>query len=370
MRILYFGDAVQFHLRRWVHFFVSRGHDCHVLTFNSDILPNYDPAQVHLIRKQFHGNSLLLRGMNVPALVAEMRSTVARINPDLIHAFSSTAYAWCAAVSGIHPLVVSPTGSDLLIQARDSFFVRVMTRFALSRADVVHTDSDNVTEALGDLGVPAFRIAKIRYGTDMDKFRPGPADEAFNMKHEFSKSHIVISTRRLDPVHDVTTFIQAIPLVLERFNDVEFVIIGWGDQYDALVEQACSLGISQAVRFLGRVEEHEMIEALHAAEVYVSCSISESGIAASTAEAMACGLPVVTTEVGDMRQWIREGENGFFFPQNDYRTLADRIVQLLRNPDLREDFGKKNRALVTKDCNYETEMNKFDQLYHRLVEKV
>ncbi len=102
-------------------------------------------------------------------------------------------------------------------------------------------------------------------------------------------------------------------------------------------------------------------------DVYVSTSLSDAGLAASTAEAMACGLPVVITDFGDNRKWIEDGESGFIVPLKDPKALAEKIIYLLKNKDIRREFGMRNRKIIEEKNNYYREMEKMENSYIELT---
>jgi glycosyltransferase involved in cell wall biosynthesis len=98
----------------------------------------------------------------------------------------------------------------------------------------------------------------------------------------------------------------------------------------------------------------------------VSTSLSDAGIAASTAEAMACGLPVVITDFGDNGRWVKNGEGGFLFRPGDHEALAQAIVWLLTHEGARSAFGRVNRTTIEQHNDYEKEMAKMERLYEEL----
>jgi len=83
---------------------------------------------------------------------------------------------------------------------------------------------------------------------------------------------------------------------------------------------------------------------------------------------MACGLPVVVTDLEGNRECVKEGVNGFVFPKRDFKVLAEKIVYLLREKDIRRKFGVVNRSIAEKEADYETEMSKMEKLYKELIE--
>ena len=88
---------------------------------------------------------------------------------------------------------------------------------------------------------------------------------------------------------------------------------------------------------MGWIAHDELPKYLTSADIYVSTSLSD-GASVSLVEAMACGLPVVTTDAGDAGKWIEDGRNGFIVPTKSPELLAEKIAYLLENKDLREIF--------------------------------
>lgn len=367
MIILFLGDAQAEHLRRWSRMFADKGHAVHVLTWNATVLDGYTPVQVHVVEKTFSGGSLLCRLGNFVALLRKVKRIIRSISPDLIHAHSAEAYSWMAMFSGFRPYVASPWGDDVLIAAKKSSLVKLLTGLALKKANLVHCDGKNTMDAVKELGVNPGNIFLCAFGVDVKKFAPGAADPGFLMRHGLVGKKVVVSTRTLNPVHNVETVILSVRKVLEKIPDTVFLIVGPGRESDSLRGLSDKLGISSNVIFTGRVEESEMTNCLLAAQVYVSTSLSESGLAASTAEAMACGLPIINTNTGDISDWIVNG--GYVIPIRSPEILSEKIVKLLLNDELRTRFGKENRAIIEERNNVYVEMDKMAAQYELLVHK-
>ena len=365
LNICFFGDAAAHHLRRWSRFFCTgeRNHQVHVVTFNANILEGYDPVRVHLVRKRFSGSGIIPRTASLLPMLLDIRRLLGEIQPDVIHAHSAAGYAWMAAFSGFHPFVITPWGDDVLIHAQQSPLDRFLTVYALNKADAITCDGENTRQAMVDFRIPAGKISFITFGVDVKIFAPAPVKAVPRSELSLPDGHIVLSTRTLNPIHNVETLIRAITTVRERIPNTFFVIIGDGPEKERLVILARELGILDHTRFAGQVSEQQMISYLQAADIYVSTSVSESGLAASTAEAMACELPVINTDTGDIRLWIRDGEDGIVVPVRSSETLADRIIDLLSDPAKRETFGKAGRLVIEERNNYYKEMEKMECMY-------
>ena len=86
-------------------------------------------------------------------------------------------------------------------------------------------------------------------------------------------------------------------------------------------------------------------------------------------EAMACGTPVMATTAGAIPDIIKDGENGFLVPVGDHEKLADGIVYLLMNKEMRDKFGKAGRKLIMERAEYQREMGNMERIYQKLLKK-
>jgi glycosyltransferase involved in cell wall biosynthesis len=177
----------------------------------------------------------------------------------------------------------------------------------------------------------------------------------------------VISLRNLEPIYDVETLIRAIPLVLKEVPDVKFIIVGKGSEEEKLKNLAKELRISESVRFVGFIPNDELPKYLRTVDVYVSTSLSDAGISASTAEAMACGLPVIITKTGENEKWIEDGENGFLIPVKNSEILAEKIIFLLENKNVAQKIGIAARKTIEERNSYFREMSKMEKIYEEII---
>jgi len=368
LRLFILSDTAAPHTRRWARWFARRGHEVHVVSFNPKGLPGYDPATVHTIWEPRFGNTLIERCLKTPIILARLRSLFKRYSPDIVHAHSAGGYAWTTMASGFRPYVVTPWGTDLLVDVKRSCINRWLTGLALRRAALVTTDGFHFVEILRRFGVPEKGILVHTFGTDIHHFCQGP-DEGERQVLGVGEGPLVISTRTLNPVHDVETFVRALPAIHTAFPSARFVIVGDGTDRTRLEALAANLGVRSVTRFTGMVEEDRMSRLLRASDVYVSTSKTDAGLAASTAEAMAIGLSVVQTDNSDNAYWTPHGEGGLLVPNGDPVALADAVIRLLGDVEERRRMGERNRQMVIKEYNMDTEMSRIESEYIRLSGK-
>ncbi len=240
-----------------------------------------------------------------------------------IHLWPHGLIAWAAGKLTGRPCAISIVAGQREVQLQG----RTMQRIALAclrRCDAVIVTGARTRDHLQELGVPAHRLHVIPNLTDIDLFRPAP---------DVAREYEVIFTGRLYPVKNLPTLLRAVALLKEHLPHVRVAIGGDGPDRMALEAQARELGIGANLRFLGFLEDVQ--GALVRSRLFALTSRSE-GFPISVLEAMSCGLPCVASDVGDMRDVLRDGENGFLVDDCDdaeafaaafRRILTDRALE-------------------------------------------
>lgn len=242
-------------------------------------------------------------------------------------------------------------------------------RLLLRRVDTVvaaaRGHADYITAAEG---VAKNKIEVIYNGVDPGKFRPdltpAQAKERLGIPAETPVVGIVAALRP-DKAHEV--FLHAAARVCERLPEVQFLIVGDGPRRDALERCACELRIEGALHFMGF--RRDMPEVLRAMNVFcLSSRPWQETFSVAALEAMASGLPVVSTRVGFMHEMVFEGETGLLVPVDDPQALADAITGLFLSPARRISMGGNARALVVKSFSLQHMVACFEDLFTRAAQ--
>jgi glycosyltransferase involved in cell wall biosynthesis len=231
------------------------------------------------------------------------------------------------------------------------WFVRMnfrLQRLASRFADLIIANSEAGREYHLARGIPGRKCIVIHGGVDIDQFKPDRESgkrirEAWGVAED---TLLIGLVARLDPMKDHPTFLKAAALLSRNRADVRFVCVGNGpeDYVAKLHRLAEESGISNRVIWAG--ERDDMPAVYNALDIACSSSVSE-GLPNAIAEAMACGVPCVVTDVGDSALLV--GDSGIVVPPNDPQALADGLTECLNllpskqrpNPRLRiqEKFG-------------------------------
>ncbi len=195
-------------------------------------------------------------------------------------------------------------------------------------------------------GAPKDRIGIIPCGVNMAAFRPRDR-QAARRKVGLGDEKTVLFAGRIEPLKGIDQLLRAIALLKDK--SVRLVVIGGNEenqeQIDGLKALAGSLGIAERVTFPGTVKHEIMPYYYSAADVSVVPSYYESFCLVAL-ESLACGTPVVATDVGDLRKIIRSGETGFVLPDNSPAGLAANITEVLSWPA--DEASKLARARLIR----------------------
>ncbi len=365
MKILYIGSVESIHLRRWVSFFAEKGHEVHAL--DTGAVEEKDKpknVKIHQIPERPFRLKPLRRFLRYVELVKGIRRLIDELEPDLIHVHYIDHFALAAVASGFRPLVTTAWGSDVLIHPKRSLPRWFLARKVIRYSDLITCDAEHMRQALVRFGAKYENVKLVYFGTDLTQFNPGKKEsKAFEKIGLANKYPVIISLRALKPIYNVETFVRAIPLVLKRHPDTGFVIVGGGSEEQMLKDLCNELGVTASVRFTGRVSDQDLQLYTASADIYVSTSLSDAGLAASTAEAMACQVPVVITDFGDNRIWVKEGESGLLFPLRDHQGLAEKLNYLIDKPEEAARLALGGMKVIEETNNWHKEMEKMNRIY-------
>ena len=215
--------------------------------------------------------------------------------------------------------------------------------------------------------IPEQKISLIYNGVDEQRFACGT--HIVNTKETFgfhASDFVVGCVARLDPVKNLATLLNSFSLAGERFPAMKLMIVGDGPEADQLKTLAAGLGVGGKVHFTGMRED--IAHCLQAIDVYVLPSFYE-GFSMTILEAMAAGLPILAGNVGGNPELVDSGVNGYLFDVNDeqVQSLADLLVRLAFDSELRTSLGKKSRSIVESRYALDGMVKQYEHLFSSLI---
>jgi glycosyltransferase involved in cell wall biosynthesis len=257
-------------------------------------------------------------------------------------------------------------GSDIMFQAGRNAISRCIARFTIRRADVIAGDCLAVRDKIIKLaGYPAERIIVFPWGVDLNQFQPAPSRFTLRDRLGWQTNKIVITTRSLEPIYGVETFMEAARKVIEKVPDARFLMLGGGSLESQVKAFIAQYKLELAIHLEGRVPHDRLLDYLNEADLYVSSSHSD-GTSVSLLEAMACQLPVVVTDLPSNREWVTPGVNGWLVPPGDTQALSSAIVEALEKKDKAKAMVEKNIALTRQKADWDKNFSILLEAYERL----
>ncbi|MEO8187501.1 MAG: glycosyltransferase [Burkholderiaceae bacterium] len=213
--------------------------------------------------------------------------------------------------------------------------LRGYLRSALLRADRVFAVSESLRQVAISLGIDPQKVRVVGNGVDLDRFHPVAQQPAREQIGLAPADRVLISVGGLVERKGFHRVIECLPQLRQEFPTLKYLVVGGpspeGDWTEQLKTLSHSLGLDECVRFLGPVAADDLHRVLSAAEVFVLATRNE-GWANVFLEAMACGLPVVTTDVGGNREVVSADALGELVPFGDKDQLLSAIRRALSRP--------------------------------------
>jgi len=262
------------------------------------------------------------------------------------------------------PHVATVHGSDLNILTHHKILTS-FARFIIRNSDIITVNSKYMRRELEYLAPDcSAKIRVIPMGIDPAKFQKSII---IDMKQKHKTSHIVLSVGRLIDWKGTIYLINAMPDVIRKYPDTQLLIAGSGPEHDSLSQRVRELGLENNVTFLGIISNEELSSYYHSADVFVLPSINKDGkteaLGVVLLEAMASGCPVIGSNVGGIPDIIVDGESGFLVPEQNPHVLAERIVQLLSDDDLQEQFRQNGLKRVREKFSWDKISKDFAEVY-------
>lgn len=272
----------------------------------------------------------------------KLSRAIKRLRPDVIHAHDPHAVAMAAMALSMS---TQPGRAPLLAARRVDFRLKgnALSRWKYDQVDRFICASEAIRRILLADGVPPARAVTVHEGIDLAKVeaaRPAALHEELWLPHG---APVVGNVAALVPHKGQRHLVEAAALVVRQAPDARFVIAGEGELRASLEQQIKHHHLEKHVILAGFRPD---VLSLHKAfDVFAMSSVTE-GLGTSLLDAMAAGKPVVATTAGGMPEVVRDGATGILVPPRDHHAMADAILKLLEDPDLRTYMGAAGRTLA------------------------
>jgi len=208
-------------------------------------------------------------------------------------------------------------------------------------------------------------VTAMPNGVDVDKFHPDVDGGEIRRKHNIGNGKIILFVGALDRAH----FFKGVDVLLESFSkikerDVYLMVVGGGDMKNYYIELAKNLGVSDKVVFPGRVSDGDLPKYYAACDMVVLPSVTMGeAFGIVLLEGMACGKPVIASNLPGVRTVVNEAVDGFLVGSRNEADLTEKISYLLENEEISRQFGEKGRKKVEEKYSWESIGKRLESTY-------
>ena len=270
----------------------------------------------------------------------------------------------------INKPIITTIHSDYKLDFKDNSYKKIvytaLNSLALNRFDYYIAISDSIKEVLVDRGFKDEKIYVSYNGIDRDKnykYKRQEFFEKYNIQDRYSL--IVGIVARLDQVKNHETFIMAANRVLNKREDVLFLIAGSGNEEENLKEFVKYLELEEHVKFLGHLQDPYSF--YNIIDINTLTSLSES-FPYVILEGAVMKTPIISTDVGGISRLVKNGHNGYLFHVKDVNYLSSKILELADDRDKLLTLGQNLYDDVKKNYSYESMAARHLEIYNRIIE--
>lgn len=328
------------------------------VTYLPSLLPEFDPAQ----EKKLIDAQLDLFYQDSSAYMGALQFYLSRPEERRLHEFLQGCYlAWQLQKLGINHLHVHfanvPTATAEIAQAfsgisysitahaKDIYLSDTTTLDRrMAKAKFVLTCTDYNRRHLEQISTSRIPIHLAYHGLDINRFSPVS-------KSQCSEIPLILSVGRFCEKKGFPYLLQACHLLKQAGMSFHCAIVGYGHLETAIRQQISELELNGHITLVGKLTQDQLIEYYQQADLFVlPCVVTDEGdrdgIPNVLLEAMAMEIPVVSTHVSGISELVQSHQNGILVPEKDAPSLAQSLVELIRQPELRTTLGKAGRLTV------------------------
>lgn len=366
MRVLYFYRDDGVHDRRFLDALGRLPVEVFALQLedHSKLITAWEPAaNVHRVHFSRTGGGY--PWYQKKQLGGELRRIFQENRVDVVHAGPVDLCAWLAASSGLRPLVSMSWGYDLLVNAEKNLINHRRVLYTLLRTNILLDDCQAITSKAQKYGFPPDRIVTFPWGVDLQVYHPREVKNGGDTLIDRNTISL-LSTRTMEKLYGCEVIIEAFIKAAGQEGKLRLIMLGDGSQKPRFMQRIEAAGLNDRVHFAGNVPEDEMVTYFHASDVYISASHSD-GSSVSLLQAMACGLPVIVSDIPGNREWVSTGRNGWLFTDGNSDELSASILEAACSQEQRSTYSAVARKIVVDRADWQKNSVKLMDAYYMAV---
>lgn len=335
------------------------GDEVLVITTRSDAAPgesDMEGFRVHRVR------IFRIKALKYAFFCLKVVLVLRKFRPDVVHAqalWTGLPAFMAKKVTG-RPYLVNTHGGDIYYPRQ---FKGLLSKIVLRNADTAVAETEDMKKEMQK--VCDRDVLVIGNGVNPEEFRRYTREEARRQFGIGDSDKVILFVGTLGPVKGVKYLIDAMPVIKREHPAARLLIVGDGMDRDDLEAQTNRLNMEKDITFYGRTNNAVRDECLAASDLFVLPSLSE-GFPNVIAEAMAAGLPIVTTRVRGLPEIVADGKNGFLVEPANSSQLAEKVSFILNSDSLRVEMSGNNRAWAEAN-SWDKIVERFKEVYSKML---
>jgi glycosyltransferase involved in cell wall biosynthesis len=260
---------------------------------------------------------------------------------DVIHVMANSGWSWqlfSAPVLWISPWRGTPVVVNYRGGEAESYFNQSIARVrpSILRAHTIVVPSRYLETVFRQFELDTQVIPNI---IDLDMFGVQSKNENRNVT--------LVITRNLEAIYGIDVAVKAMSLLVARYSNLELKIAGSGPQEQALRALIAELNLQDHVQLMGRLERHDIVQLYQSADIMLNPTTVDN-MPNSLLEALACALPIVSTNVGGVPYMVEHRRDALLVDPKNPQALADALQELIESPALREELVRNGLETVAQ----------------------
>jgi glycosyltransferase involved in cell wall biosynthesis len=286
--------------------------------------------------------------------------------PDITH----TGYVWQVGILAsnidVHPHLSMVWGSDILTEPDKRWFYKILVKKVLLQADHIQCDAEVVKKKIiSDYLIKAEKITVFPWGIDLNIFKPLNKSGCRNNLKLDQNKFIIIYNRFLEPIYGVMDLLEGFKRFCTNKNDVSLIMLSDGSLKKQVIRFISDNNLESKIHLNGRVNNSELPIFLNASDIYISTSQSD-GSSLSMLEAMACGTPMVLTDMPAIREWVSEND-AILIPRNNPELVNSALEKYYNDRQLMKEYGQISMKIASERANWDLNYAKLTEIYSNII---
>ncbi len=345
----------------------SMGHEIHFISSERPFrLPtDNDNVYFHTVEPIYY--PLFSDSLYTFSLTAKIVEVVEQYKLDIVHAHYSIPHSLCVflaseIVTRKFPTVTTIHGTDVTVIGQDKPLYP-LNQFSINQSNRVTTVSTYQREYIKTNFEISKPIEVIHNFIDLEEFSPRRACSKLRKTLAAADEKIIMHVSNFRPIKNIQTVLRSFQRLQEGIN-ARLVLIGSGPETDSIKLECQASGIIDRVNFVGNVTE--IAAYIATADCIIQPSYTES-FGMVLLEAMACGVPTLSSNAGGIPEVVEDGVTGFMAAADDDEFIASHMTRLLSDPALLRRMGEKGRERAAKLFDPEFKIKQYVECYESAI---